>query len=430
MVSFVSQTKFMLKYLLQILTIVACWPSYALAQNQHCATSEKMQEQLTLDAGLAERRAEIETFTQRWVSEHADGASTREVITIPVVVHVVYKTSIQNISDNQIQSQIDVLNEDYRALNTDVGGVPTIWSNRIADCEIEFQLATCDPNGFWTSGITRTETTVTNWQGSDDVKVTAAGGHDPWPSSDYLNIWVCNIGSGLLGYAYQPGINPLLDGVVIGYPYFGRPSSSSTYDLGRTATHEIGHWLNLDHLWGPVAINTNCNADDGVTDTPLQQEPNYGCTATYPHPSCGGGSNSDMFNNYMDYGNDECLFFFTNGQKSRMRAALNGPRSSILNSNGLNQCPVGIEEYEIQHSLNVYPNPSSDHINIQLDQRDNVLADLRILDLSGREVLRQQAVRLGHAPVQLNVNELSAGTYVLEIHSGNEVVTRKINIAD
>ena len=418
----------MIKYLLGAF-LVFTFGFSAFAQHQHdehCATSRKMAEQLEADPNLVTTRQQIEEFTARWIENNQD--AERAVITIPVVVHVVYKTSIQNISDAQIQSQIDILNQDYRGTNSDIGGVPTIWTNRVADCEIQFQLATCNPDGYATNGITRTETDVANWFGSDDVKVTSLGGHDPWPSSDYLNIWVCNIGSGLLGYAYQPGINPLLDGVVIGYAYFGFDSSSPSYDLGRTATHEIGHYLNLDHLWGPVADNSNCNADDAVADTPKQMEPNYGCDATYPHPSCGNGSNSDMFNNYMDYGNDVCLFFFTNGQKDRMRAALNGPRASLQSSNALNQCPVGVEEHILEASLNVYPNPASDVINIQSDQKDGLLTDARIFDLSGKLVLSESTIRLGFAAVQLDVSELKTGSYVLELRSENEVVTRRINI--
>lgn len=406
--------------------LVSCTQLFA--QDQHCATSEKMQEQLAIDPNLASTRANIEAFTERWIAEHQEDAANREVLTIPVVVHVVYSSSLMNLSNSQIQSQINILNKDYRGQNTDVTQVPTIWTNRVADCEIEFALATCDPNGYWTSGITRTETSVTNWNGSDDVKVTSLGGHDPWPSSDYLNIWVCNIGAGLLGYAYQPGINPNLDGVVIGYKYFGLDSQAGNYDMGRTATHEIGHYLNLDHLWGPVGSNTNCTADDGVSDTPKQMEPNYGCTATYPHASCGNGSNSDMFNNYMDYGNDVCLFFFTNGQKTRMRAALNGPRQSLLNSNGLSQCPVGIEEQLPEASIIVYPNPSNGTTYIQCDRWDNLRSDIRIIDLSGRVVYTQANITLGHAAVVIDLSELSKGTYVLEVVTDNGSTSKKINV--
>lgn len=401
----------------------------ASAQHTHCFASEKWQEQLAADPGLSARKAEIDAFTENWIRENQDQLHNRAVVTIPVVVHVVYSNSTQNISNQQVYSQIDVLNKDYRALNSDIGGVPSVWSSLVADVEIEFALATCDPNGWATNGITRTETTVTNWNGSDNVKVTSLGGHDPWPAADYLNIWVCNIGSGLLGYAYQPGISPLLDGVVIGFRYFGDEGTlSNTYDLGRTATHEIGHYFNLDHLWGVQADNLNCNLDDAVADTPKQQEPNYGCGTTYPNETCGTGANSDMFNNYMDYGNDQCLFFFTNGQKARMLAALNGPRVSLLSSEGLNQCPVGIEEHILESSLNVYPNPASDVINVQLDQKDNLPTEIRVIDLNGKQVLSETNVRLGHAAYQLNVSELNVGTYVLELRSETELVTRKINI--
>ncbi|MBI1286774.1 MAG: T9SS type A sorting domain-containing protein [Flavobacteriales bacterium] len=399
----------------------------AVAQNAHCGTSEKMQELFGADPSLAEKRKGIEEFTARWTAENQMNVN-RDVVTIPVVVHVVYNTPLQNISDTQIQSQIQVLNEDYRGQNADISGVPSVWTNLVADCEIQFALATCDPNGYATNGITRTQTDVSSWNGSDDVKKTALGGHDPWPTSDYMNIWVCNVGSGILGYAYQPGVSASLDGVVIGYKYFGRPSQSSTYNKGRTSTHEIGHYFNLDHPWGTGTDNINCTADDNVADTPITEGPNYDCDVSFPHITCSNGPNGDMVNNYMDYGDDPCIFFFTNGQKARMLAAINGPRQSLLNSNGLNQCPLGLEEHVLESSINVYPNPVSDALFVQSDQRENLLADIRIIDLSGREILNRANVRLGHAATSLDVSQLSAGTYVLEIRSQRELLTHKFNI--
>lgn len=398
------------------------------AQQLQCGTSEKMHQQLQADPDMQATRTQIEDFTQRWVEDHALDAE-RTVYTIPVVVHVVYRTASQNISDAQVISQIDVLNEDYRKMNTDVTGVPSVWTNRVADCEIQFALAERTPDGFETNGITRTETEVVSWNGSDDVKFTSLGGHDVWDPSRYLNIWVCNIGGGLLGFAYQPGITPSLDGVVIGYKYFGREGTlNSTYDLGRTATHEIGHYFNLDHLWGAGGVNTNCTADDGVSDTPKQQEPNYGCSTTYPHETCGTGVNSDMFNNYMDYGNDECLFFFTTGQKNRMLAALNGPRSGLKTSNGLVPPQVGIDEHILGGQLVIYPNPASNEINIRLDRNEGTRTDIRLFDLSGRVVLTETNVTLGFANHSIALDELTAGMYVLEVSSGNEKVSKKINI--
>jgi len=420
----------MKKILLLPIALIFCLGNLN-AQQLHCGTTEKMQAQLAANPQLAVVRQDIEEFTQRWTEEHAEDAQ-RAVITIPVVVHVVYKTTAQNISDAQIQSQIDVLNEDYRKLNADVSGVPSVWTSRVADCEIQFALAAQDPNGFLTNGITRTETTVSDWGGSDNVKFTAQGGHDAWPNTDYLNIWVCNIGSGLLGYAYQPGINASLDGLVIGYRYFGRIGSlSSSYDEGRTATHELGHYLNLDHLWGFGGSNPNCTADDGVSDTPKQTDPNYGCNTTFPHQTCGTSPvNSDMFNNYMDYGNDDCLFFFTNGQKSRMLAALNGPRSSLKDSDGLIPGEVGIEDYLLSSALTIYPNPSTGMVHVRLDRGENTKTDIRVLDMSGRTVFSELNVNLHFAIHNLDLSELMAGTYVLEFSSENEHVSKRINILD
>ena len=402
--------------------------NFATAQSLHCGTSEKMQERLAQDSEFAQIRQDIEDFTERYLLEHNNANANREVVTIPVVVHVVYNTTSENISDAQVQSQIDVLNEDYRAQNPDISGVPFIWTPRVADCEIQFALAVRSPEGSTTNGITRTETTVSNWGGSDNVKFTSQGGHDAWPADDYLNIWVCNIGSGLLGYAYQPGINAALDGVVIGHRYFGRIGSlSNSYDEGRTATHEIGHYFNLDHLWGPGGSNSNCTADDNVSDTPRQTGPNYGCNHTYPEETCGTGINSDMFNNYMDYGNDECLFFFTEGQKARMLAVVNGFRSGLKDSDALTPV-VGINEPSLSSSIIVYPNPANDFLNIRIDQAMNAAVDIQIVDMSGRLVYQETSVKLGYSNYQIMLNELPTGAYVLRLQTDEELVTKQINI--
>ena len=155
------------------------------------------------------------------------------------------------------------------------------------------------------------------------------GEKDAWNTNDYLNIWVCNLASGLLGFATFPGGNASLDGVVCDYAYFGNIGTATPpYNLGRTATHEVGHWLNLYHIWG----DSYCG-NDYVSDTPEHEESNYGCPS-FPHSSnCSStGSSGEMFMNYMDYTNDACMYMFTNGQKNRMRATLNTTRSSLLNS--------------------------------------------------------------------------------------------------
>lgn len=249
-----------------------------------------------------------------------------------MVVHVIWNNEEQNISDAQIQSQIDVLNKDFRKLNSDVSKVPTVWSSLTADFQIEFCLATKDPSGNPTSGITRTQTSVVSFSTDDKVKKSgASGGEEAWPSDRYLNIWVCKLGGGLLGYAQFPGGPAETDGVVITYNAFGTMGTVSfPFDKGRSATHEIGHWLNLHHLWGDYG---GCSDTDYVDDTPTQEAPNYGCPE-FPHISCNNGPNGDMFHDYMAYVDDACMFMFTKGQATRANSCIEGPRASFLNVDG------------------------------------------------------------------------------------------------
>ena len=302
------------------------------AQQRNCGTMQHLDEIRQRDPGV-DKRMDVENLDiKHWISNNTSSSkSMPNIITIPVVVHVIYKNSSQNISDAQIFSQIDILNEDFRMNNADASSVPSAFAGAAADCEIEFCLAVRDPNGNVTTGITRTYTTTSSFSGYTSMKYSSTGGQDAWNTSDYLNIWVCNLASGLLGFATFPGGNSSTDGVVCDYAYFGNTgTATSPYDLGRTATHEVGHWLNLYHIWG----DSYCG-NDYVSDTPKHEESNYGCPS-YPHASsCSGtGSSGEMFMNYMDYTNDACMFMFSTGQKNRMRATLNGSRSSLLSSLG------------------------------------------------------------------------------------------------
>ena len=303
---------------------------------ERCGTTQHLHDLQAQFPEITEKRAKLEKDIQKWISENPNHQQ-KSIITIPVVVHVVYNTSQQNISDAQIQSQIDVLNADYRRTNVDAMMTPSVWTSIAADCEIEFCLATTDPNGNSTNGITRTQTSNTSFSlQSNDVKSSSAGGKDAWPNADYLNMWVCNLSGGILGYATPPsgwgGVSQN-DGVVIGYRYFGTiGTAQSPYNKGRTATHEVGHWLNLDHVWGS---GFGSCGNDNVSDTPTQEESNYGCPS-FPHNanSCGtSNANGDMFMNYMDYTNDGCMNMFTQGQKTRMIAAINQSRPNLLNHN-------------------------------------------------------------------------------------------------
>ncbi|MDA9808306.1 M43 family zinc metalloprotease [Flavobacteriales bacterium] len=317
---------------LSLVIVVLLNVFFANAQQRNCGTMQNLDEIRQRDPGV-DNRMDVENLDiKHWISNNTSSSkSMPNLITIPVVVHVIHKNSSQNISDAQIFSQIDILNEDFRMNNSDASSVPSAFAGVAADCEIEFCLAVRDPNGNVTTGITRTYTTTSSFSGYTSMKYSSTGGQDAWNTSDYLNIWVCNLASGLLGFATFPGGNSSTDGVVCDYAYFGNTgTATSPYDLGRTATHEVGHWLNLYHIWG----DSYCG-NDYVSDTPKHEESNYGCPS-YPHASsCSGtGSSGEMFMNYMDYTNDACMFMFSTGQKNRMRATLNGSRSSLLSSLG------------------------------------------------------------------------------------------------
>ena len=288
-----------------------------IAQVRNCGTMEHMQLEELLDPSRALKLQEIEEHAKQYLANPE--RAVNGVITIPVVVHVVYNTTAENVSDAQIQSQITVLNEDFRRLNADASNTPSLFASVAADAEIQFCLASVDPSGNPTNGITRTPTSVTAFSTNDNVKFNSSGGKNAWPAGSYLNLWVCDISGGILGYAQFPGGAAATDGVVIDYAYFGTiGTATAPFNLGRTATHEVGHWLNLRHIWG----DGNCSVDDFVSDTPTAGAPNYtGAPCTFPGPnSCnsGAGDQPDMFQNYMDYSDDPCLTQFTSGQVSMM----------------------------------------------------------------------------------------------------------------
>jgi hypothetical protein len=304
---------------------------------RQCATVEAFAAQLAADPTLAQRRAAIEAQTQSFEANPVANRTTA-VVTIPVVVHVLYNTSAQNITDAQIQSQIDVLNQDYSKTNSDYTKTPSAFAGLVANVGVQFVLAKQTPTGAATTGIERKQTSTTSWGTNDAMKKASTGGLDAWNSAKYLNLWVCNLSGGVLGYAQFPGGAAATDGVAILTTAFGKGGSAQApFNLGRTATHEVGHWLNLNHIWGDDG--TACTGTDNVSDTPNQADENYG-TPSYPNPSC--SNTSDMYMNYMDYVDDAAMYMFSTGQSSRMNAlfASGGARAGLLTSTG-GQAPGG-----------------------------------------------------------------------------------------
>ena len=286
-----------------------------------------------------------------------EGASS-VVYTIPVVFHVVHTGTnpgvSYNISNAQLLSQIDVLNEDFRRLNPDTVNTPAVFRPAAADCEVNFCLAQTDPSGNPTTGINRYNRSTMGWTAPPYTKTYVDATIKPatiWNTNNYLNIWVTpdvNVsGLPVLGYATFPAGSGLAgltsgfgtatsDGVVLWYRAVGRVGLlDPNYNKGRTATHEIGHWLGLRHIWG----DQNCG-NDYCSDTPTQNDANTGCPPfpTLSTGACANGPNGDQFMNYMDYGDDICLNMFTAQQRLRIQTVLlNSPmRISQRNSTACN----------------------------------------------------------------------------------------------
>jgi hypothetical protein len=257
----------------------------------------------------------LEDATNRRRDETVD-IKKLKLVKIKTVVHVVYKTDDQNISQQQIQSQFTAMNRDFRATNPDKSQTPSPWQGLVSDSRMQFQLVK----------VTRTKTNKDGFSFDDGVKKASTGGIAPINPNTHVNIWVCALTGGLLGYAQFPGGPVATDGVVINYKAFGTTGTAEApFNKGRTATHEVGHYMNLRHIW---ADTPDCSGSDMVADTPNAAGPNFGLPA-FPHITCNNGPNGDMFVNYMDYTDDAGMVMFTAQQVLRMRTALDAERSGL-----------------------------------------------------------------------------------------------------
>ena len=293
----------------------------SVASRKSCPSEEIRANLLANDANAKARYLALENGTEKFIQARKAGRVLADgTIEIPVVVNVLYRTSAENISDARLAEQIAVLNADYAGTNTDVSKTPSEFSTVAAgDTKVRFRLVK----------TVRKSTTVRSWKTNDAMKKSSSKGIDATDPTQYFNIWVVGDMSSILGYATFPESSGLWnDGVVLAAPFVGVTGASAPYNLGRTATHEVGHYLNLRHIWG----DANCGSDL-VADTPTQTTANYG-KPTYPlMNTCGGVSRSVMFMNYMDYVDDAAMFMFSAGQKDRMQAVLtsNGARKGLRN---------------------------------------------------------------------------------------------------
>jgi len=359
------------------------------------------------------------------------------VYRIPVVVHVVYHTADENLDLTLIHSQINALNRDFRRRNDDTVDTRSVFLPVAADSHIEFYLAGTDPDGNPTGGITRTFTDQLNFpiditgQGLDNVKQSALGGKDAWDTERYLNIWVCNtidpqspFGE-IIGYAYPPSgapnwpdgsgaPQPQYEGVVVHYQVFGDGNPLAQPDFsfasrGRTCVHEVGHFLGLRHTWGDAIID-GCSADDGLSDTPnCSTDAFYGCDKLANTCNDGVGDLPDMIENYLDYADEACMNLFTKQQTDVMRSMLEGVRNPLI-TGGI---PVtGIDDKSIERTVVVFPNPASDILFIDSEERWKLF---QLVDLEGRVV---KSVALTELDRPISLADVSNGIYVIWLTDG------------
>lgn len=389
------------------------------ASAQRCATDEY----------LLTRKSAVSDMSGMRKNNLTSGRDTlkNEVIVVPVVVHVLYNNANQNIPDERIVAQIDALNRDFRRKNADTVNTPLPFKHLAADTRIVFCLAKVDPNGFKTSGIIRKYTKEDLFLADDQMKFSARGGDDAWDASKYLNIWVCDLFGRTLGYATLPGGNPLVDGIVIQFGAFGfKNGLSEPYNLGRTLTHETGHWLGLKHIWGDIEGGA-CASDD-IDDTPPQSSSNSGCQIFPKMSACSVNQYGDMFMNYMDFSNDACMNLFTYGQKSKMRSqfARGGARNSFLNASqcddsGAEEAPEVKEEHLV---IRVYPNPVIDKLVIDLGTKEH--SSGKIFSLYNIQGKLLQARSLQVTSTSITLSNYPDGLYVIVVGDSKNNKTFKI----
>lgn len=392
--------------------------SIKISAQRTCASNEVLQQQIAIDPLYAQKIKESEKkfsdFMRSGNKLEVNGKNKN--VTIPVVVHVIYNTADQNISDAQVQTQIDVLNEDYTASNSDYNNYDAGYKDAKGDFNIQFCLVQ----------VIHKATSKKSFGANDQMKKDQSGGSDPVDPMHNLNIWVCNLGSNLLGYAYYPGIKPEKFGAVIHVMAFGRGAGYNlftNYNKGRTATHEIGHCLGLVHIWG----DSNCG-DDLVDDTPLHNGPNFGCPAQGSRSTC-VGTPVMMWMNYMDYTDDPCMYFFTKGQSTRANFFMDtDPQlNSIVNSTCSNQhgnSPIITTNNASNNSVNnrsgdwrIYPTITANSFTLQLNTTSAGKTVVNIYDQAGALVSSKNLAE-GVNINRFDISGLSNGLYIVQLKQG------------
>lgn len=416
-------TKYILPTFLLLLLSV-----FATAQEKKCGVENPEDFGLLMNDATALRVQAIKDNSVEWIANQQHRSTPRELITIPVVVHIVYYDDSENYTDLEVEAQIDGLTADFRKLNN-IDNIPEVFRDLAVDTEIEFCLANII-DGVPTNGILRTKTPHqsigTPYNGVNRICYTDEGGSDAINPEEYVNIWVGQMPSLIAGRATMPGQadTALEDGIFIDPDFFGFfCSSSNDFFLGRTLTHEMGHYLNLLHIWGDGGgSDDNCMIDDGISDTPMQEKSYSGRCPSHPQESCGG---EDMFMNFMDYTDDRCLSMFTFGQKLMMRSVLDedGPRGKLRTSQGC----AGMTKSNITltpDDITIFPNPASDCIHIDLDIDNDLPVRFQVINSLGQAVHSSNVFAKDLRT--FNVSNLSNGVYFIFFENNKQIASKKL----
>lgn len=378
------------------------------------------------------------------IAKMQGNTTQRSVSKIPVIVHIVWKNIEENLSDTIVAQQIEVLNKAFRRQNEDANKLRYIFRNVAADAMIEFEL----------KAIKRKETTADfqpslfSLAGADAVKQTAKGGDDAVDPEHFLNIWVCNVKpinilgsqSPLLGYAYPPADlknwpanssapTKALDGVVISYKVFGNnktfemPQLGTLEIKGKTAVHEVGHYLGLRHIWGDgqsaLLGGKDCKADDGVADTPRSgAQSQFNCDTLRNNCPDTPIDLPDMVENYMDYAAETCTNTFTAGQVAIMQGVLAGPRRGLLETPSFTRQPIE------KGLFTASPNPVNDNLTLNLNDTEATEAIIELYDMLGRIVIQKT---ISAHSIDIDMHALTPGTYLIKVQKGMKIGIKKLN---
>jgi hypothetical protein len=429
---------FMKKFTLILSSLLVIYSTQA---QKKCASHEHYLKQMATQPDFKANQEALEAFTAAEVAKEEANPQQKKrlLVTIPVVVHVLHNGQAvgngPNISDAQVLSQIEALTEDYRKKNTDTLAANHPFRPITADVDIEFCLAQRSPTNTPTSGILRYNVGANSFDINDMETIIKP--QTIWDRNKYLNLWVGNLvdgqsGGTLLGFAQFPGGVANTDGVAILYTAFGYVGNvQAPSDNGRTAVHEVGHWLNLRHIWGDDDDGSGtcdpgeCSGTDQVNDTPNQCERSNGCPTFPVGDDCTSTGAGIMFMNYMDYVTDKCMVAFTNGQKTRMHAAINGSRASLKTSNGCQPFwPANVnDQLSSADDFSIIGNPvAGNELTIRFTKQIDK-ASVSICSMEGKVLSTQQISNVDL--IALPINDVASGVYFVRIEQNGLVLTKK-----